>query len=117
VFHEVYTALRAQYELAISELRSFKKERRFWADPVERLAHHMVIAYAYRMGGDKDALWLNIESILSTLYSSGDIQAIEVAESVIDHLTKLGFERYRSHKFIVGFRPGLRAPNYFLARK
>ena len=228
VFHEVYTALRAQYELAISELRTFKKERRFWADPVQGLAHHMVIAYAYRMGADKDALWLkffrvadpkqrgmavsfcgrayinreegrsgdkfpetnrlqelwewrladskdveelqefgwwvadgrfndewmlerlietlhktggvieadflvlaalsalasrhpvpsaralslivksrsadrlmlghneNIEGILSTLCSSGDVQAIEVAESVIDHLTKLGFERYRS---------------------
>jgi hypothetical protein len=228
VFHEVYTALRAQYELAISELKTFKKERRFWADPVERLAQHMVIAYAYRMGGDKDALWLrffrvadpkqrgmavsfcgsvfinreearsgekfpetnrlqefwewrladskdveelkefgwwvadgrfndewmlerlietlhktrgvidaafhvlaalsalasrypvptaralslivksrsadrlmlghneNIGGILSTLYSSADAQAIELAESVIDHLTKLGFERYRS---------------------
>ena len=228
VFPQVYTALRAQYELAISELRKFKKERRYWADPVERLAYHMVIAYAYRMGGDKDALWLrffrvadpkqrgmavsfcgrmyinreearsgdkfpetnrlqelwewrlaaskdaeelqefgwwvadgkfndewmlqrlietlhktggvieagflvlaalsalasrhpllcaralslivksrsadrlmlghneNIEGILSTLYSSADAQAIEVAESVIDHLTKLGFERYRS---------------------
>jgi hypothetical protein len=38
----------------------------------------------------------NIEGILSTLYSSADAQAIELAESVIDHLTKLGFERYRS---------------------
>ena len=38
----------------------------------------------------------NIEGILSTLYSSADAHAIEVAESVIDHLTKLGFERYRS---------------------
>jgi hypothetical protein len=59
VFSEVYTALRPQYQQAISELRKFKEERKYWIDPVRRLAEHMMIAYAYRTSGDQDPLWVN----------------------------------------------------------
>lgn len=58
VFPEVYASLKLQYELAISELRKFKKTRRYWSDPVERLAEHMVIAYAYRVEDGKTANWV-----------------------------------------------------------
>ena len=57
VFPEVYAALKPQYEQAISELRKFKRTRRYWADPVERLADHMMISYAYRAEEDKGATW------------------------------------------------------------
>jgi hypothetical protein len=55
-FADVYRILRPQYETAIGDLKKFKKERRFFADPTERLAQHMVIAFAYRMGGGEDKL-------------------------------------------------------------
>jgi hypothetical protein len=53
----VYAALKPQYEQAISELRKFTRTRRYWADPVERLADHMMIAFAYRGEEDKGATW------------------------------------------------------------
>jgi hypothetical protein len=55
VFNDVYEALQPQYELAISEAPQFTKDRQFWSDPTERLAHHLVVAYLFRMGDDK--LW------------------------------------------------------------
>ena len=57
VFLSLYTALKPQYELAISEASRFKPTRRYWADPVERLAHHMVVAYLFRAEADKGAMW------------------------------------------------------------
>ena len=57
LFPQLYKALRPQYERAISEVRSFKPTRRFWADPVEGLAVHMMTAYAFREEDDKGALW------------------------------------------------------------
>lgn len=38
----------------------------------------------------------NIPRILASLYSTGDAEAIGLAENIIDHLTKLGFENYRT---------------------
>ena len=57
VFPRVYAALKPQYEQAISELRRFTRTRRYWADPVKRLADHMMIAYAYRGEDDRGATW------------------------------------------------------------
>jgi len=58
VFPQAYKALRSEYELAIAELRRFKKNRRYWADPVGRLAHHIVVAYAYTMDPEANShLW------------------------------------------------------------
>ncbi len=37
----------------------------------------------------------NIPRILAALYSTGDAAAIGLAENIIDHLTKLGFETFR----------------------
>lgn len=57
-YPQLYKALKPQYELAISEVRTFKPSRRFWADPIEGLAVHMMVAYAYREEDDKAAAWL-----------------------------------------------------------
>jgi hypothetical protein len=57
VFPQVYPVLRPQYEQAISEARKFKANRRYWADPIVRLADHMMVAYAYRMEEEKGAVW------------------------------------------------------------
>jgi|CZKX01.1.fsa_nt_gi hypothetical protein len=57
-FPQLYKALKPQYEQAISEVRTFKPTRRFWADPIEGLAVHMMVAYAYREEDDKGAAWL-----------------------------------------------------------
>jgi len=58
LFPQLYKALKPQYEQAISEIRTFKPTRRFWADPIEGLAVHMMVAYAYREEENKGALWL-----------------------------------------------------------
>lgn len=58
VFPPLYRALKAQYEQAISEVRTFKPQRRYWADPIEGLAVHMAVAYVYREEEEKGALWL-----------------------------------------------------------
>jgi hypothetical protein len=57
VFLQVYTVLKPQYELAISEARKFKPARRYWADPIERMADHMIVAYLYRAEDEKGAIW------------------------------------------------------------
>jgi hypothetical protein len=57
VFLQVYAALKPQYELAISEARKFKPTRRYWSDPIERLADHMMIAYIQRAEDEKGAAW------------------------------------------------------------
>jgi hypothetical protein len=57
VFPQVYGALKPLYELAISETRKFTRDRRFSIDPVQRLAEHMMVAYAYRAEPDKSATW------------------------------------------------------------
>jgi hypothetical protein len=57
VFPKLYAVLKPQYEQAISEVRKFKSTRRYWADPIERLADHMMVAYAYRAEEDKGATW------------------------------------------------------------
>jgi hypothetical protein len=38
----------------------------------------------------------DIPRILEAIYSTGDISAIGIAEQTIDHLTKLGFENFRT---------------------
>jgi hypothetical protein len=58
LFSPLYKALRPQYEEAISEVRTFKPTRRFWSDPIEGLAVHMMVAYAYRVEDAKGALWV-----------------------------------------------------------
>jgi hypothetical protein len=58
VFPQIYRALKPQYEKAISDVRTFEPTRRFWADPIEGLAVHMMVAYAYREEEDKGASWL-----------------------------------------------------------
>ncbi|MGA2143507.1 MAG: hypothetical protein ABSH49_00845 [Bryobacteraceae bacterium] len=57
-FPQLYKALKPQYEQAISDVRSFKPAGRFWADPIEGLAVHMMVAYSYREEGEKGAAWL-----------------------------------------------------------
>jgi hypothetical protein len=57
-FPQLYNALKPQYEQAIAEVRTFKPARRFWADPIEGLAVHMMVAYTYREEDDKGAAWL-----------------------------------------------------------
>ena len=57
VFPKVYVALKDQYERAISEITNFKKTRRYFAHPLERLASHVMIAYAYHAEDDKGATW------------------------------------------------------------
>ncbi len=54
VFEEVYSALRAQYLQAISDLKNGLPKRKYWSDPIERLAEHMVIAYAFDFDRAKD---------------------------------------------------------------
>jgi hypothetical protein len=49
VFENLLKGLIPQYDQAISELRTFKKTRRYWVEPVQRLAEHMMISHAYRL--------------------------------------------------------------------
>ena len=54
VFDEVYSALRPQYLQAIDDLKNGLPKRKYWSDPVERLAEHMIIAYAFNLDKSKD---------------------------------------------------------------
>lgn len=48
VFADAYKRLRPQYEQALRDLELNQvPKRRYWADPVEHLAHHVMIAYAH----------------------------------------------------------------------
>jgi hypothetical protein len=58
LFPHLYKALKPQYEQAISEVRNFKPGRRYWADPIEGLAVHVMVAYAYREEEEKGATWV-----------------------------------------------------------
>ena len=62
---QLYKALKPQYEQAISEIRNFKPARRFWADPIEGLAVHMMVAYAYREDEENGATWLKFFRVAS----------------------------------------------------
>ena len=57
VFSEVYVALRAEYEEAIKDLGSGIPKRKYWVDPIERLAEHIMIAYAFEVDNDTNPLY------------------------------------------------------------
>ena len=63
VFPNVFRALKAQYNLAISEVKTFKTEKRYGTDLIQRLAEHMAVAYVFRMEEDKGATWLKFFQI------------------------------------------------------
>src|SRR5262249_11720476 len=56
IFDDVFKTLLPYYEMAIAELGKVNLERRFWADPFERLAEHIIIAYAYDIGPEAEYL-------------------------------------------------------------
>jgi hypothetical protein len=65
LFPKLYKVLKGQYEQAIAEVRNFKPERRYWADPIEGLAIHLMVAYAYREEEEKGASWLKFFRVAS----------------------------------------------------
>jgi hypothetical protein len=88
VFDSVYRALRPQYEQAISEVRKFKPDRRYWADPAAGLAHHMMTAYAYRFDDGQNPLWRSFFRVASakqraTALSSGGRAYVQRDESAV----------------------------------
>jgi hypothetical protein len=58
VFTDAYKLLRPQYEQAVKDVREGKvPKRRYWADAVERLAEHTMIAYAFEADNKQDPFY------------------------------------------------------------
>lgn len=49
LFGDVYRRLRPQYERALRDLRDGIPSRRYFSEPIQRLAEHAMIAYAYEL--------------------------------------------------------------------
>jgi hypothetical protein len=50
IFQDAYRLMRPYYDLAVEDLREGRvPKRRYWADAIERLAEHTMIAYAYEI--------------------------------------------------------------------
>jgi hypothetical protein len=56
VFDDAFKMLKPFYQIAMQELDKVQLKKRFWVNPFERLAEHLIIAYAYDTEGGEAIL-------------------------------------------------------------